>query len=225
MSRSSAIAARSRRWRAARPRRQPSRCRFVFDRPLSWRQVGASRRGLAAHPVGRGARADRRRARLVEAIVSQRIARLWRQYRRRSALRHHRRPGAAGELSRNIVMSHAVGVGPPLETAAVRAIIAAAINNFAHGYSGVRLEVVERWLRAARRRTACRKCPRAARWGISRTWRIVALVLLGEGTCASGAASGVSGARGARQGAASSRCARGQGRTESGQRHALRHRV
>jgi histidine ammonia-lyase len=30
-------------------------------------------------------------------------------------------------------MSHAVGVGPSLGAAAVRAIIAAAINNFAHG--------------------------------------------------------------------------------------------
>src|SRR5450432_4021502 len=50
------------------------------------------------------------------------------------------------ELSRNIVMSHAVGVGPPLEPAAVRAILAAAINNFAHGFSGIRLSVVERLL-------------------------------------------------------------------------------
>jgi histidine ammonia-lyase len=49
-------------------------------------------------------------------------------------------------LSRNIVMSHAVGVGSALVPPAVRAIMAAAVNNFAHGYSGVRLAVVERLL-------------------------------------------------------------------------------
>ncbi|SAL52507.1 phenylalanine/histidine ammonia-lyase [Caballeronia arvi] len=46
------------------------------------------------------------------------------------------------DLSHNILMSHAVGVGAPLGREETRAIIAAAINNFAHGHSGVRLEVV-----------------------------------------------------------------------------------
>lgn len=46
-------------------------------------------------------------------------------------------------LSRNILMSHAVGVGPALTPVQTRAIMAASINNFAHGYSGLRLEVVE----------------------------------------------------------------------------------
>jgi len=46
-------------------------------------------------------------------------------------------------LSRNIVMSHAVGVGPLLGPVETRAILAAAINNFAHGCSGVRPAVVD----------------------------------------------------------------------------------
>jgi histidine ammonia-lyase len=46
-------------------------------------------------------------------------------------------------LSHNILMSHACGVGDPLGVVETRAIIAAQINNFAHGASGVRLEIVE----------------------------------------------------------------------------------
>jgi len=45
-------------------------------------------------------------------------------------------------LSHNIVLSHACGVGAPLSKFQARAVMAAQINNFAHGYSGVRLEVV-----------------------------------------------------------------------------------
>jgi histidine ammonia-lyase len=47
-------------------------------------------------------------------------------------------------LSRNILMSHAVGMGAPLDTPATRAIMVAAVNNFALGHSGLRLCVVQR---------------------------------------------------------------------------------
>jgi len=47
-------------------------------------------------------------------------------------------------LSRSILMSHAVGVGAPLTVAETRAIMVAMVNNFAHGYSGLRLCVVQR---------------------------------------------------------------------------------
>ena len=50
--------------------------------------------------------------------------------------------GQMRQLSRNLVMSHACGVGASLSEEEVRAIIAAQINNFAHGWSGVRPEVV-----------------------------------------------------------------------------------
>ncbi len=46
-------------------------------------------------------------------------------------------------LSRNILLSHACGVGEPLGRAETRAVMAAQIANFAHGYSGVRRETVE----------------------------------------------------------------------------------
>ena len=49
-----------------------------------------------------------------------------------------------GILSRRILMSHAVGVGPSLSVSETRAIMAAMVNNFAHGYSGLRLAVVQR---------------------------------------------------------------------------------
>ncbi|GGE04286.1 histidine ammonia-lyase [Aureimonas endophytica] len=46
-------------------------------------------------------------------------------------------------LSRNLLFSHACGLGDPLGREATRAVMAAEINGFAHGASGVRLEVVE----------------------------------------------------------------------------------
>jgi histidine ammonia-lyase len=48
------------------------------------------------------------------------------------------------ELSRKILMSHAAGVGAPLGVAETRAIMVASVNNFAHGYSGLRPAVVQR---------------------------------------------------------------------------------
>ncbi|MBP2237035.1 histidine ammonia-lyase [Sinorhizobium kostiense] len=46
-------------------------------------------------------------------------------------------------LSRNIILSHACGVGERLGRSEARAVMAAQIANFAHGYSGVRIEAVE----------------------------------------------------------------------------------
>jgi histidine ammonia-lyase len=48
------------------------------------------------------------------------------------------------ELQRNIVRSHAAGVGPPLADDEVRAILLLKINLFAKGHSGVRPALVER---------------------------------------------------------------------------------
>jgi histidine ammonia-lyase len=50
-------------------------------------------------------------------------------------------------LSRHIVLSHAAGVGPALPRPEVRAIIAAQINNFAHGHSGVRPDIIRYYLK------------------------------------------------------------------------------
>ncbi len=47
------------------------------------------------------------------------------------------------QLQRNLVMSHAVGVGPPLPEAVVRAMMIVRANALAKGYSGIRLSVLE----------------------------------------------------------------------------------
>jgi len=46
-------------------------------------------------------------------------------------------------LQRNIVVSHAVGVGDPFDTATVRAIMMIRANTLARGFSGIRLETLE----------------------------------------------------------------------------------
>ncbi|PLS14786.1 histidine ammonia-lyase [Bacillus sp. M6-12] len=46
-------------------------------------------------------------------------------------------------LSKNIIMSHACGMGAPLPYDQIRAIMFSAILNFSHGHSGVRLKTVE----------------------------------------------------------------------------------
>src|ERR1700722_2983518 len=115
-----------------------------LDQPLTWRQVAAVAEGapLKLSHDARG-RIDAARA-LVDSIVAKGIraygintgvGALCDVIVDASQLRH---------LSRNIIMSHAVGVGPVLGRCEVRAIIAAAVNNFAHGFSGVRLDIVER---------------------------------------------------------------------------------
>jgi histidine ammonia-lyase len=118
--------------------------RIVLDAPLSWRQVGALAErsaSLALSPAAQGRIGAARR--LVDAIVARGVRAYGVNTGVGALCNVIVTPSKQRELSRNIVMSHAVGVGPPLEAAAVRAIIAAAINNFARGYSGVRAEVVD----------------------------------------------------------------------------------
>jgi histidine ammonia-lyase len=52
-------------------------------------------------------------------------------------------PEQVAELQINLVRSHAAGVGPPLEPAAVRALLALRAHALALGHSGVRGELVE----------------------------------------------------------------------------------
>jgi histidine ammonia-lyase len=47
------------------------------------------------------------------------------------------------QLQKNILMSHAAGVGDPLDEETVRAIMALRIKDMAKGHSGIRLETVE----------------------------------------------------------------------------------
>ncbi len=48
-----------------------------------------------------------------------------------------------GTLQRNLVVSHACGVGPPLERDVVRLVLALKANSLARGYSGVRWSLIE----------------------------------------------------------------------------------
>ena len=53
-----------------------------------------------------------------------------------------------GELQRNLVLSHACGVGPLLPREVVRLVIALKVNSLARGYSGIRWSVIETLLAA-----------------------------------------------------------------------------
>jgi histidine ammonia-lyase len=159
--------------------------RILLDKSLSWRQIDevAAGAGLA---LSENAQQRIRAAHgLVESIV-------------RKGLRAYGVNTGVGALcdvvvteskqaalSRNIVMSHAVGVGPALETPAVRAIIAAAVNNLAHGFSGVRLAVVDRLL-ALLGADYLPEVPASGSVGYLTHMAHIALLLIGEGTARSG---------------------------------------
>jgi histidine ammonia-lyase len=155
--------------------------RILLDKSLLWGEVDGIAQG-AQLALSDGALARIRAARsLVECIVSQGL----RAYGVNTGV------GALcdvvvteskqAQLSRNIVMSHAVGLGPPLETPAVRAIIASAINNFGHGFSGVRPIVVE-YLLALLAQECVPEVPAAGSVGYLTHMAHIALVLLGEGS-------------------------------------------
>ena len=47
------------------------------------------------------------------------------------------------DLQRSLVLSHATGVGEPLDDALVRLIMTLKVNSLARGFSGIRREVIE----------------------------------------------------------------------------------
>src|SRR5207253_8415000 len=53
-------------------------------------------------------------------------------------------PADARQLQRNLLMSHAVGVGPPLPEEVVRAAMLVRVNQFCQGTSGVSPQVAQR---------------------------------------------------------------------------------
>lgn len=153
---------------------------IVLDGPLSRQQIGAVAHG-APLALGPAARAGISAAHaLVEAIV----ARGLRAYGVNTGVGAFCDvvvdPSKQRQLSRNIVMSHAVGVGPPLPTAETRAIMVAAVNNFARGYSGVRLEVVDA-LVAMLNADCIPEVPSRGSVGYLTHMAHIALVLIGSG--------------------------------------------
>ena len=155
--------------------------RILLDRTLAWHQVNEVAEG-AALALSVGARARIHAARtLVESIVSKGV-RAYGVNTGVGALCDVVIPESRqAQLSRNIVMSHAVGVGRSLEPLAVRAIIAAAINNFSHGFSGVRPAVVDLLL-ALLEHDCVPEVPASGSVGYLSHMAHIALVLLGEGT-------------------------------------------
>jgi len=58
------------------------------------------------------------------------------------------------QLSRNLILSHAVGTGPALDEEIVRAAMLVRANTLAKGYSGIRRELVQTMLWATQRQQA-----------------------------------------------------------------------
>ncbi|NLS16504.1 histidine ammonia-lyase [Rhizobium sp. P40RR-XXII] len=153
---------------------------ITIDKPISWRDVA---RVGAGEPLSLSDAAWERVAeasRIVERIVEAGV----RAYGINTGV------GALSDtvvdrdsqsrLSRNIILSHACGVGPLLPAREVRAIIAAQIANFAHGHSGVRPEVV-RHLAAFLDRDCIPEVPSKGSAGYLTHNAHTALVLIGEG--------------------------------------------
>jgi len=87
------------------------------------------------------------------------------------------------KLQENILMSHAAGVGAPLDESTVRAILALRIKDMARGHSGIRLETVQCLLELLNR-GACPVIPEKGSVGASGDLAPLAhlgLVLLGRG--------------------------------------------
>jgi histidine ammonia-lyase len=83
-------------------------------------------------------------------------------------------------LSRNLVMSHACAIGEPLPKPWVRAILAAQINNLAHGVSGIAPDTVALML-GLLERDCVPVVPRQGSVGYLAHMAHIALVLIGEG--------------------------------------------
>jgi histidine ammonia-lyase len=152
----------------------------LLDEPLRWPQVAALAAGgrleLAASARGRIAHSRV----LVEAIVDRGV-RCYGVNTGVGALCDVTVDRAQQQqLSHNIIMSHACGVGDPLPVPATRAIMACAINNYAHGYSGIRPVVVERLIELLNA-GLIPVVPRAGSIGYLSHMAHIALVLIGAG--------------------------------------------
>ncbi len=86
-------------------------------------------------------------------------------------------------LQQNVLMSHAAGVGDPLDEPTVRAVMALRIKDLARGHSGIRLQTVEQ-LAALLNAGVCPVIPRQGSVGASgdlAPLAHLALVLIGRG--------------------------------------------
>jgi histidine ammonia-lyase len=153
---------------------------IIRDEPLSWREVAAVADGAALSLSDASLRRIADARGLVESIVEKGIRAYGVNTGVGALCDVVVEPTQMRQLSRNIVMSHAVGVGTPLRRCEVRAIIAAAVNNFAHGFSGVRPCVVERLL-SLLNADCVPEVPAQGSVGYLSHMAHIALVLLGDG--------------------------------------------
>lgn len=150
------------------------------DRPLDWVQVAAIAAGEPLE-LSADARSHIAAARvLVEQIVERGIRAYGVNTGVGALCDVIVSPSEQRTLSRNILMSHAVGVGAPLGVAETRAIMAAAVNNFAHGHSGIRLEVADQ-LVALLNAGCLPEVPAFGSVGYLSHMAHIALVCIGEG--------------------------------------------
>jgi histidine ammonia-lyase len=153
---------------------------IIRDEPLSWREVAAVADDAALSLSDASLRRIADARGLVESIVDRGIRAYGVNTGVGALCDVVVEPSQMRQLSRNIVMSHAVGVGTPLGRCEVRAVIAAAVNNFAHGFSGVRPCVVERLL-SLLNADCVPEVPAQGSVGYLSHMAHIALVLLGEG--------------------------------------------
>ncbi|HEY3850090.1 MAG TPA: histidine ammonia-lyase [Steroidobacteraceae bacterium] len=154
---------------------------FEVDLPLTWQQIGAigdQGASLSLSPAALGR--IRAAHRLVQSLIENNVRAYGVNTGVGALCDVVVTPAKQRELSRNIIMSHAVGVGPALATSSVRAILAAAVNNYARGYSGVRPEVALR-LCELLRRDLIPEVPSRGSVGYLTHMAHIALVLIGGG--------------------------------------------
>ncbi len=152
----------------------------LLDSPLTPQQVWQVAQGASLH-ISPAARA---RVGAAHALVAQVVASGDRVYGVSTGVGMLSdmavSPHLQQQLSRNLVFSHAVGVGEALSEVEVRAIMVCAIGNHCHGYSGIRWEVVQGML-ALLEANILPVVPRQGSVGYVSHMAHVALVLIGHG--------------------------------------------
>lgn len=153
---------------------------IVLDRSLTWQEIAAVAKGAALSLSDKTWQRIAAARAVVDALVEKRV----RGYGINTGV------GALCDvivdipqqqaLSRNILFSHACGVGEPLGREETRAVMAAQIANFSHGYSGVRVETVETLL-ALLNADILPVIPSKGSVGYLTHAAAIGLVLIGEG--------------------------------------------
>jgi len=153
---------------------------LTLDRPLDARSLALVANGAPLH-LGDAARARIAAAHaLVLAIIASGVPAYGINTGVGALVDCSVEPALHRQLSRQLVLSHACGIGAPLPETHVRAIIAAQAANLAHGYSGVRVATVEALLALLDHRIVP-EVPAGGSVGYLVHMAHIALVLIGEG--------------------------------------------